>query len=206
MGKSKSLAHPLFICLMSPLLSAETWEHMYAPYDAATYQAVLGQIRPEEVILDIGAGDLRLARQMADIARKVYALEIAPELFSRATEQKPLPENLIPICADARTWDFPLDLTTGVLMMRHCTHFQLYAQKLLGSGAKRLITNARWGMDVETIDLAAFRIPYTDFQLGWYACWCSKTGFKTGPADLLTEDLLNYTVEVADCPNCKQPF
>ena len=47
-----------------------------APYDSPTYQAVLDQLGPEDVILDIGAGDLRLARQMARIARKVYAVEI----------------------------------------------------------------------------------------------------------------------------------
>ncbi len=175
---------------------------MYAPYDQATYQSVLQQIMLGEVILDIGAGDLRLARQMANLARKVYALEIAPELFSRAIEQKPLPENIIPICADARSWDFPCDITTGILLMRHCTHFQLYAEKLLASGAQRLITNARWGMAVETIHLDAPRIEYKDLQLGWYACWCGSTGFKPGLAHLLTEELTSCTFEVDACPNC----
>lgn len=179
-----------------------TWESMYAPYGQATYQSVLHQITLGEVILDIGAGDLRLARQMAALAQKVYALEIAPELFSCAAGQKPLPENIIPICADARRWDFPHDITTGVLLMRHCTHFQLYAEKLLASGAQRLITNARWGMAVETIHLAAPRLEYKDLQLGWYACWCGSTGFKPGLAHLLTEELTSRTFEVYACPNC----
>ena len=41
----------------------------------------------------------------------------------------PLPANLIPIRADARALDFPSDITAGVLMMRHCTCFGLYARK-----------------------------------------------------------------------------
>ncbi len=48
---------------------------MFAPYDQATYQAVLDLLRPGDVVLDIGAGDLRLSRQMAAVTRKVYAVE-----------------------------------------------------------------------------------------------------------------------------------
>ena len=41
---------------------AGDWELHWAPYDPATYQMVLEQLLPDDVVLDIGAGDLRLAR------------------------------------------------------------------------------------------------------------------------------------------------
>ena len=128
---------------MELALSAFDWEAMYAPYDQQTYQAVLDQLGPEDVILDIGAGDLRLARQMARLARKVYAVEIKLRVLDQAyASPDPLPDNLIPICADARTLEFPSGITTGVLLMRHCTCFRLYEEKLKKAGAIRLITNA----------------------------------------------------------------
>jgi 16S rRNA A1518/A1519 N6-dimethyltransferase RsmA/KsgA/DIM1 with predicted DNA glycosylase/AP lyase activity len=111
---------------------------------------VLARIKSTDVVLDIG-GDLRLSRQMAAIARKVYAVEINAQVLEHAHD--PLPLTLLPICADARALDFPKDVTTGVLMMRHCTCFRLYAEKLKQAGSTRLVTNARWRMDVEEIDL-----------------------------------------------------
>ncbi len=59
----------------SPDKSIE-WEYLWASYDASTYKLVLDQLNSNEIIMDIGAGDLRLARKMATLTRKVYALEI----------------------------------------------------------------------------------------------------------------------------------
>jgi len=56
------------------------WESLWAPYDQPTYDWVLNRLEPADVILDIGAGDLRLARQMAQLVRHVYAIEIDPAL------------------------------------------------------------------------------------------------------------------------------
>src|SRR4029453_356232 len=118
---------------------------------------------PEDTLLDIGAGDLRLTRQMARIARKVYAFEINSQILDQAkASPEPSPANLIPICADARTVDFPTDITAGVVLIRHCTCFRLYADKLQKAGAVRLITNARWHMDVEEVNLSVQRKPFTD--------------------------------------------
>lgn len=179
------------------------WELKFATYDPDTYRAVLEQIRPVDVVLDIGAGDLSFSSQMARIAQEVYAVEIAPKLLASAKGQKHLPENLIPVCADARTWDFPSGITVGVLLMRHCTHFQQYAEKLRATGAQRLITNARWRMDVEVVDLySSHCIPYSKLEMGWYACWCGSTGFKPGSAELLTDELTTAVFEVFHCPNC----
>ena len=180
------------------------WELLWAPYDLPTYQLVLEQLSSHDIILEIGAGDLRLARQMADIASQVYALEINRSVLDDGLASfHPLPANLIPICVDARTFDFPQGLTTGVLLMRHCTHFRLYAEKLRKVGCRTLITNARWGMNVETIDLQTERISYEKLELGWYACWCGAVGFKSGSVDKLIPETEAMVHEVMDCPSCQ---
>ena len=188
---------------MEAIIPDAAWEAMHAPYDQDIYQAVLDQLGPDEVIVDIGAGDLRLARQMAKIARKVYAVEINVRVLGQAeTARDPLPANLTPVCADARTWEFPPDVSVGVLLMRHCTCFRLYAEKLRQVGATRVITNARWRMNVEVVDLLVQRKSFAETAMGWYACLCGATGFKEGPADHWSFELDRITNEVCSCPQC----
>ena len=184
-------------------VSDSNWEYQWAPYDSPTYQTVLEQLQPNDVVLDIGAGDLRLARQMAENVNKVYSIEINPGVLDQGLiKDEPLPSNLIVICADAREMDFPSDITVGILLMRHCTHFLVYANKLRAINCQRLITNARWRMSVETIDLLAPRISFEQVKIGWYACWCGATGFKSGPVELLTPEVNAIIHEIIDCPNC----
>ena len=184
-------------------LSDTAWERMYAPYDQATYQAVLDQLGPRDIVLDIGAGDLRLARQIAKLVRKVYAVEISAWVLDQAdVARERLPSNLIPICADACLLNFPADVTAGVLMMRHCTCFGLYADKLRRAGAARLITNARWHMDVEVVNLVCRRKPYGEASMGWYGCLCGGTGFIEGPAEDWSLEMDRVVNELSDCPNC----
>jgi Ribosomal RNA adenine dimethylase len=185
-------------------LSDVAWEALHATYDQTTYQAVLDQVRSDDVILDLGAGDLRLARQMAQIARQVYAVEINAVVLDRAyLSPDPLPANLIPIHADARSWEFPADITAGVLLMRHCTCFRLYAVKLQLAGAARLITNARWRMAVEVVDMQPVESKsFADVGMGWYACLCGGTGFKEGPAEHWTAEMDRITNDVSSCPRC----
>jgi hypothetical protein len=186
-------------------LSDADWEALHAPYDQPTYQAVLDRLRPDDIALEIGAGDLRLARQMAAITRRVYAVEIHAAVLQKAhPAREPLPSNLIAICADARIWDFPPEITTGVLMMRHCRCFRLYADKLRSVGATRIITNARWRMDVEVVDLGCSRVPYMDAGIGWYACLCGGTGFKEGPAESWSFEMDKIIQEVSGCPQCME--
>jgi hypothetical protein len=188
---------------MDATLSDSAWEALYAPYDRPTYQAVLDQLGLQDVIFDIGAGDLRLSRQMAKIARKVYAVEINADVLNQAYDSPPpVPANLIPICADARALDFPSDITTGVLLMRHCTCFRLYAEKLQKAGAGRLITNARWRMSVEAVDLLVERPSFGEVGMGWYACLCGGTGFKEGPVEHWSLEMDRITHEVSSCPRC----
>lgn len=186
---------------MDAALPDSAWEAIFAPYDQATYQAVLDQLRPEDVVLDIGAGDLRLARQMARLVRKVYSVELNAQVLQQ-TSREPLPANLVAICGDARQLDFPRDVSVGVLLMRHCTCFRLYAKKLKQAGASRLITNARWHMDVEVVDLLVSRKKFSEIEMGWYGCSCGGTGFKEGPAEHWFFEMDHIINEVSGCPHC----
>jgi hypothetical protein len=189
----------------APPIGLNEWEFGWAPYDLLTYQFVLNQLSSNDIILEIGAGDLRLARQMAALTRKVYAIEINRSVLTEGLASfSPLPGNLIPICADARAFDFPCGVTSGVLLMRHCTHFWLYAEKLRDCGCRKLITNARWGMNVEVVDLQAARIPFESVELGWFACWCGAVGFKPGAPEQISPETQAMIYEVMDCPNCKR--
>jgi hypothetical protein len=174
---------------------------MWAPYPESLYQEVLAHIHPEDVVLDIGAGDMRLAIRMAIQAHHVYAIENQAVLFKSLQEKDLLPRLTI-LHEDARTFPFPTDITTAVLLMRHCTHFQLYADKLKAIGCKKLITNARWRSGFEIIPLQTPRPAYDQIPFGWYACWCGHAGFKPGPVEALTEENFETTYEVATCPNC----
>ena len=176
----------------------DTWEALWAPYDEKTYQTALSYVQPKDIVLDIGAGDLRLSRRMAGIARQVYAIEMRLDLLASPFS---LPGNLTVICADARKIPWPNSLTLGVLLMRHCTHLGLYVARLRAVGCRRLITNARWGMGVELMDLGP-RTAWTSVDIGWYACTCGQVGFVPGSPDQLTEACMRRVTEVETCPAC----
>lgn len=176
----------------------DKWESRWSPYDESTYQAVLNYVKSDDMVLEIGAGDLRLARRLAQIAHRVYAIELQPQLLA---QQPALPENLTVICADARFIPWPSDITLGVLLMRHCTHVGLYATRLRALGCRCLITNARWRLDVELMDLGP-RLPWSKVDFGWYACTCGQTGFVPGPLAQLTEERLDRILETENCPAC----
>lgn len=180
--------------------SPASWESLWAPYDQATYDFVLDRLEPDEIILDIGAGDLRLARQMAKCVRQVFAIEINPIL--NQSNRLDLPANLSLIEGDALELDFPDHITSGVLLMRHCTHFRIYADKLRQVAARRLFTNARWRMGVECVDLLTPRQSFAQISFGWYACWCGQTGFKPGPVDEFTFASLEIDHQISECPTC----
>lgn len=175
------------------------WEALWAPYDEETYAGALAHVPAGATVLDIGAGDLRLARRAAGRARLVYAIEQHPELLVG----EPFPPNLIAICGDAQIIPFPSGVDTAVLLMRHCRHFALYCRKLEAIGCVRLITNARWGMNVECIDLTRAPLPYGSLAMGWYACRCGATGFRPGPPEQLSGSLADTIFEVDQCPGCK---
>ena len=178
--------------------SLDEWEARWSPYDEPTYQTVLNYIQPDDVVLDIGAGDLRLAKRMATTARRVYAIEMQPGLLAN---QEPLPDNLTVLCGDARFISWPAGVTLGVLLMRHCTHVGLYAARLRAVGCRRLLTNARWRLDVEVMDLGQ-RAAWSTLDFGWYACTCGQTGFVPGPLEQVTTTQMELVTEVEQCPAC----
>lgn len=182
----------------------DLWELRFAPYPEAMYDFVLARLGPRDVVLDIGAGDFRLAWAAAHRVRRVYALEVQPPLVAAFLSRVgyALPRNLQVICANALDVPFPKGITVGVLFMRHCRHFARYFQKLVQAGARRLFTNARWGMGVEEIDLAGPRIPFEEAAPGWYACHCGHVGFKE-PEDP-TRPFSEAVQEVSFCPACRE--
>ena len=173
-------------------------EDVWAPDDDSTYGPALAALGADDVVLDIGAGDLRFARRAAERARRVIAIERQAEVVGAG----PWPGNLDVVIADALEWPFPAGITVGVLLMRHCTHYRVYADRLRQAGATRLITNARWGMGVEVVDLVGPRVSYATVQAGWYACDCGAVGFAPGPTEVITPDSLEVVAPVASCPRC----
>ena len=185
--------------------SAIDWEAIWAPYDEETYRFVVERVFPFDVVVDIGAGDLRLSNRVANIASWVYAVERNPAVLAQA-DRYSRPDNLVAVCADAREWPMPYDVTVGVLLMRHCTpdHFAEYVARLRAMGCRRLITNARWKMGVEEIDLrASAAVAYDPRRVGWYACQCGATGFTPGEPQQVTDQVLNAVIEVVNCPQCQ---
>jgi hypothetical protein len=176
----------------------DSWEARWAPYDEPTYQTALSYVRPDDIVLDIGAGDLRLARRMTALARRVYAIDMQPGLLAG---RAPLPPNLMVLCADARRIPWPKGITLGMLLMRHCTHLGQYVARLRAAGCRRLVTNARWGFAVELVDLGR-RAAWSSVDLGWYACTCGQTGFVPGPVERITEERIERVIEVESCPAC----
>ena len=175
------------------------WEGWFSPYDEETYGAVLGHIVPDDVVLEIGAGDLRLALRMAERAQRVYAVEVNPLVVGPALEVigLRLPPNLHVICSNALDVPFPPGITVAVLLMRHCRHFGQYFDRLEAAGCQRLLTNARWRSGVEVVDLTASRLPFEQVREGWYTCRCGAVGYAGSGARANASP-----VEVATCPEC----
>ena len=179
----------------------QSWERRWAPYDQPTYQTVLDWVRPDDVVLELGAGDFRLARQLASKAERVYAIEINPALIALAQRQ-PQSDNMDIIEGNIYKIPFPKGINLAVLLMRHCQRFGFLIDKLTRAGFNRLVTNARWGLSPELINLQADPWPFALVDLGWYACWCGATGFVPGPPEKLSEKHLEHIHEVVDCPVC----
>lgn len=200
MNPNSAPSSPVSAPIVLPGERPVDWEALWAPYDEGTYQAALDLLRPEDVVLDIGAGDLRFARRAARCVRKVIAVERNRSVLgTRSAAEEP--DNLTVVCADALLWPVPAGVTVAVLLMRHCRHFKDHLLRLRAAGCRRLITNARWGMDVECVPLEP-QPPYWSAPSGWYACACGAVGFKTPAGGTLPASALDSTVSVEDCPAC----
>ena len=175
---------------------------MWAPYDEGTYQAALGYLEPGSFVLDIGAGDLRLAARAVAKGCRVLAVEIQPAVIRRAQPDVLNLDRLQVVAADARGFPFPPGLDAALLLMRYCEDFALYVRKLRACGCPKLITNARWRVGVECIPLGLGEAFRSD-RMGWYACVrCGKTAFIPGPCERLKPGIEFDHVDVEGCPNC----
>lgn len=99
------------------------WEGFFCP-DEDLYDFVLTNLEPDDVVFDVGAGDLRLDLMMSQKVRKVYAVEINPKVLSRALTviEYDLPPNVIAICGNGFEVEIPSDVTVVVMIMRHNQH------------------------------------------------------------------------------------
>lgn len=178
------------------------WPSMWAPYDQTTYDEALSYLHPGERVLDIGAGDLRFARQ---VVQKLHCHVVAVEKRIEAIQQGVACGTLSGIevvAADARYLAFPI-VDTAVLLMRHCEDFLLYVHKLRRAGCQRLITNARWRMGVECVPLEP-AAPYRADYAGWYACVrCGCVRFNPGDPSRLPADADIRYLNVECCPACE---
>lgn len=168
-----------------------------SPFDEATHTAVIHHIQHDDIVLDINAGDLSLARRMTNTAQHVYVWEHQAEIVETEIE------NLTICYPDSQFDSFPSDITVAVLLSRYCQHFARYAKKLRTVGCRYLITNARWGSGLEVINLQTYRQLYSAIPVGWFACWCGNAGFKADSAEQLMKVRETAVHEVIFCPNCR---
>lgn len=83
------------------------------------YEQVLKMLRKDDVVFDVGAGDLRFSLMMSQKVKKVYAVEINPLILGNALKiiGYDLPANLIVICGNAWKMQLPPDVTCVVCLM-----------------------------------------------------------------------------------------
>lgn len=117
--------------------------------DVEFYPFVLENLDPDDVVLDLGAGDLRLDILMAERVKKVYAVEVNPILVGRALQiiGYDLPRNLIVICANLFDIEIPKDATVAVILMRHCTRREEIIRRF-----KKLKIITNFGGEINIID------------------------------------------------------
>ena len=99
------------------------WEIFYVPEDMF-YDPCLEKLSRDDVVFDVGAGDMRFDLIMAGTVRKVYAVEINPTITARALNiiGYGLPTNVIAMCGNAFEMELPGDVTAVTCLMIHRQH------------------------------------------------------------------------------------
>jgi len=102
------------------ILGSEYW---FCPEDNF-YDTILRSVKPNDIIFDIGAGDLRLDLLLSRKVQKIYAVEINPEVIANALKVigLSLPKNLIVIVGNAFEIPLPSDITLIIALMIHRCH------------------------------------------------------------------------------------
>lgn len=96
------------------------WEIFFVP-EEDNYEACLAKLSHDDIVFDVGAGDLRFDLIMAEKVRMVYAIEINPTILARALRiiGYDLPVNLTVICGNAFRMELPADVTVVTCLMIH---------------------------------------------------------------------------------------
>lgn len=99
------------------------WEIFYVP-EEMFYDACLEKLSRDDVVFDVGAGDMRFDLIMSEKVRKVYAVEINPKITARALNiiRYGMPTNMIAICGNAFEMELPRDVTVVTCLMIHRQH------------------------------------------------------------------------------------
>lgn len=92
--------------------------------EIGNYEGTLSMLYEDDIVFDVGAGDLRFGLMMSEKVKKVYAVEINPKLLGGAlrTIGFDLPPNLIVICGNAFNMELPKDVTVITCLMLHRQH------------------------------------------------------------------------------------
>lgn len=99
------------------------WEVFFVP-EVTNYNDCLSKLNPDDIVFDVGAGDLRFDLVMAEKVMKVYAVEINPKILASSLRiiGYDLPENLVVICGNAFDMELPGDVTAVTCLMIHRKH------------------------------------------------------------------------------------
>ena len=91
---------------------------MYVPH-YANHKPMLEYLSFEDIVCDMGAGDLRFALMAAEKVKKIYAIEFNPITLGDALSiiGYKKPRNIIPICCDWRYISVPTDVTVITCMV-----------------------------------------------------------------------------------------
>jgi len=90
---------------------------IYVPHDNQ-YSTVLNLVNKDDIVIDMGSGDFRFSIMLSKKVKKVYALELNPELVSKSLNiiKYHLPSNLTIICADWFNFPIPNDVNTIICL------------------------------------------------------------------------------------------
>lgn len=99
------------------------YEIFFVP-EVTNYDDYLSKLNPDDVVFDVGAGDLRFDLIMSEKVRKVYAVEINPKILASALRiiGYDMPTNLTVICGNAFDMELPGDVTVVTCLMIHRKH------------------------------------------------------------------------------------
>lgn len=88
------------------------------------YRSVLDNLRPDDVVFDVGAGDMRLSYLMANRCHHVTAVEVNPSTLGWGLVALGIgkPPNLTPIVGNAFKVAIPERVTLITYLVRHSQH------------------------------------------------------------------------------------